>query len=108
MHTGLLSLDPPLQAVQHREICILRGWVCCTLFCPYPFKPSCRFELGTWNSRVVRSSSEQTWSTILCSSLARRQLSSCLCLWYGNGNSQAVKSITNKTENFQGTEFVRT
>lgn len=32
----------------------------------------------------------------------------CLCLWYGSGNSQAVKSITNKIGKFHGMEFVRT
>lgn len=84
------------------------GWVCHTFFCPYPFKLSCRFEQGTWNGRVVQSSSEQIRRTILCSSQARRQLRGCLCLWYGNRNSQAVKSITNKIEKFQGTEFVQT
>lgn len=77
-------------------------------FCPYPFKLSSRFEQGTWNGRVVQSSSEPIWSTILCSSQARRQLRGCLYLWYGNGNSQAVKSIMNKIEKFPGMEFVRT
>lgn len=30
----------------------------------------------------------------------------CLCLWYSNGNSEAVKSITNKIGKFHGMEFV--
>lgn len=83
------------------------GWVCRTFLCPHPFKLSRRFEQGTWNSWIVQGSSEQLWSTIVFSSWAKRQLMGCLCLWYGNGNSQAVKSIMNKIEKFQGMEFVQ-
>lgn len=83
------------------------GWVCRTFLCPRPFKLSRRFEQGTWNSWIVQGSSEQLWSTIVFSSWAKRQLMGCLCLWYGNGNSQAVKSIMNKIEKFQGMEFVQ-
>lgn len=39
--------------------------------------------------------------------IGRERFRGCFCLWYGNRNSQAVKSIMNKIEKFQGMQSVR-